>query len=51
MPAPVAKRKGFFDLYGEAALKDGVLDAQGGTNRLPLQACKGYLGFEALVQA
>lgn len=25
-----AKRKGFFDLYGEAGLKDGVQDAQGG---------------------
>eukprot|EP00983_Pelagomonas_calceolata_P067464 1149490-Pelagomonas_calceolata.AAC.6 len=27
---PAAKRKGFYDLYGEHGLKDGEMDAQGG---------------------
>jgi hypothetical protein len=34
-----AKRKGFFDLYGEEGLKDGVPDGQGGR-----RACLQMLG-------
>ena len=28
-----ARRKGFYDLYGEAALKEGIPDGAGGTLR------------------